>query len=586
MAFDGFTTAALVREFDDALRGGRINKIAQPEPDVIMLTARGKEGQHRIFLSASASLPLAYMTEKNRISPLTAPNFCMLLRKHVGSARITGITQPGLERVIEFHLEHLNDMGDLCSKVLVIELMGKHSNIIFCDDKGMILDSIKHIPASVSSVREVLPGRDYFIPQTTDKEDPLSVQEEGFVRAVFSKNQSIGKALMMGLTGVSPVMANEICFRACLDPDEYAPSLDENARLHLYRTFLHLTEQVQEGDFTPNIVYRGNLPVEFGVFLYQQYGPEYRVQTFPTVSAMLETYYAARDEVTRIRQKSADLRRVIQTCLERDRKKLQLQQKQLQDTEKKDKYRIYGELLNVYGYSAEEGARTLRAENYYTNEMIDIPLDPLLTAAQNSKKYFDRYNKLKRTQEALSVQAAQTASQVEHLESIAASLDIARDESDLSQIRQEMVESGYIRKHPGSEKNKKNVKAQTKSKPFHYLSQDGYDIYVGRNNYQNDELSFHFAGPEDWWFHAKKMPGSHVIVKSKDGEMPDRVFEDAGRLAAYYSSGRDNPKVEIDYVKRKQLRKPPAANPGFVIYHTNYSLMAEPDISCLKELDV
>ncbi len=585
MAFDGFTTAALVREFDTAFRGGRINKIAQPEPDALLLTARGKDGQEKIFLSASASLPLAYITRKSRVSPLTAPNFCMLLRKHIGNARITGITQPGLERVIQFHLEHVNEMGDICTKILVIELMGKHSNIIFLDDKGMILDSIKHISASVSSVREVLPGREYFIPRTQDKADPLSVSEQDFERMVFRRNQTISKALMMGLTGVSPVMANEICFRASLDPDEYAPSLDANARLHLFRTFLHLTEETREGCFTPNIVYRGSLPVEFGVFPYRQYGSEYRVQTFSTVSLMLETYYSARDEYTRIRQKSSDLRRVVQTCLERDRKKYQLQLKQLKDTEKKDKYRIYGELLNVYGYNAQEGAKTLRAENYYTDEMIDIPLDPLLTAAQNAKKYFDRYNKLKRTQEALSVQAAQTASQIGHLESIAASLDIARDEADLSQIRQEMVQSGYIKKHSDEKKNAKNVKVQSKSRPFHYLSQDGYDIYVGRNNFQNDELTFRFAGPEDWWFHAKKMPGSHVIVKGKDGPLPDRVYEDAGRLAAFYSSGKDNPKVEIDYVQRKHLRKPSGANPGFVIYHTNYSLVAEPELSGLTEVD-
>lgn len=585
MAFDGFTTAALVHELNDALCGGRINKIAQPEPDALLVTARGKDGQQKIFLSASASLPLAYITQKNRVSPLTAPNFCMLLRKHIGSARITGVTQPGLERVIRFHLEHRNDMGDLCSKVLVVELMGKHSNIIFLDEKEMILDSIKHIPGSVSSVREVLPGRQYFIPQTQEKEDPLTVSEESFYRNVCSRSQTVSKALMMSFTGISPVMANEICFRASIDPDEYSPSLTENARLHLYRVFLHLIEQTRECDFTPNIVYRGNIPVEFGVFPCQQFGPDYRTENYPTVSMMLESFYSSRDEYTRIRQKSSELRKVVQTCLDRERKKYQLQLRQLKDTEKKDRYRIYGELLNVYGYNVEEGARVLRAENYYTNEMIDIPLDPLLTAAQNAKKYFDRYNKLKRTSEALTDQTAQTDSQIQHLESIATSLDIARNESDLSQIRQEMVQSGYIRKHSGDTKNKNSLKASAKSRPIHYVSQDGYDIYVGRNNFQNDELTFHFAGPEDWWFHAKKMPGSHVIVKGKDEPMPDRVYEDAGRLAAYYSSGKDNPKVEIDYVQRKHLRKPPAANPGFVIYHTNYSLVAKPDLTGLVETD-
>ena len=585
MAFDGFTMAALVRELNDLLAGGRINKIEQPEPDALLITAKGPGGQQKVLLSASASLPLLYVTQKNRVSPLTAPNFCMLLRKHIGSARILSVTQPGLERAARFQLEHLNDMGDVCRKVLVLELMGKHSNVIFLDDREMILDSIKHIPANVSSVREVLPGRPYFIPQTQGKLDPMSVEESLFMETVFSKNQTIGKSLSMSLTGVSAVMANEICFRAGIDADEHAPSLDENTRIHLYHTFCLMTEQVREGDFSPNIVYRDGEPVEFGVFAYQQFGGEYRFRTFESVSMMLECYYSSREEVTRIRQKSADLRRVLQTCLERDRKKYQLQEKQLKDTEKKDKYRIYGELLNVYGYNVPEGAKVLRAENYYTNEEIDIPLDPTLSAAENSKKYFERYNKLKRTEEALTVQAAETARQIEHLESIAASLTIARDEADLSQIKEEMTQSGYIKRHTGSDKAKKNAKAQPKSKPFHYISADGYDMYVGRNNFQNDELTFRFADGDDWWFHAKKMPGSHVIVKGKDGEMPDRVFEEAGRLAAYYSSGRDNPKVEIDYIQRKHIKKPPASNPGFVIYHTNYSLVASPDISGIREVE-
>ena len=265
-------------------------------------------------------------------------------------------------------------------------------------------------------------------------------------------------------------------------------------------------------------------------------------------------------------------------------KKYQLQLKQLKDTEKKDKYRIWGELLNTYGYGITEGARSARVLNYYSNEEIDIPLDPRLSVSQNAVKYFDRYNKLKRTEEALTTQASETAEQIRHLESIAASLDIARNESDLSQIKEEMVLCGYTRSHPASPKNNKNAKAQARSKPFHYVSSDGYDIYVGRNNLQNDELTFRFASGDDWWFHAKKMPGSHVIVKGKGEEIPDRVFEEAGKLAAYYSSGRDNPKVEIDYIQRKHIRKPAAANPGFVIYHTNYSLIASPDISSLTEI--
>lgn len=580
MAFDGITIAAMVRELNNNLAGGRINKIAQPEGDELMITARGTEGQKRLLLSASASLPLIYFTEKNKVSPLTAPNFCMLLRKHIGSARIAGIRQPGLERVVEFDLEHLNELGDPCKKVLILELMGKHSNLIFCDDKNMILDSIKHVSSHMSSVREVLPGREYFITKTQDKWDPLTITQEEFLEHVCKKPVSAAKALYSSLTGLSPVIAEELCYRASIDGNDAMLSLNEVSCVHLYHTLQRMMEDVKEGNFTPNIIYRGEEPVEYGVFPFQQYGPEYHSVTFDSVSSMLETYYASKNILTRIRQKSADLRKIVQTALERNRKKLILQQKQMKDTAKKDKYKVYGELINTYGYSLPEGSRSLQALNYYTNEEITIPLDKTLTPAQNSKKYFDRYTKLKRTEEALTTQIADTESEIEHLESISNALDIARSESDLSQIKEELTQYGYIKRHYSS---KKGAKMQAKSKPFHYISSDGFDIYVGKNNFQNDELTFKFATGNDWWFHAKKMAGSHVVVKTKDGELPDRTFEEAGRLAAYYSKGRTAPKVEIDYIQKKHVKKPGGAKPGFVVYYTNYSLMAEPDISQLKE---
>lgn len=580
MAFDGITIAAMVRELNNNLAGGRINKIAQPEGDELMITARGTEGQKRLLLSASASLPLIYFTEKNKVSPLTAPNFCMLLRKHIGSARIAGIRQPGLERVVEFDLEHLNELGDPCKKVLILELMGKHSNLIFCDDKNMILDSIKHVSSHMSSVREVLPGREYFITKTQDKWDPLTITQEEFLEHVCKKPVSAAKALYSSLTGLSPVIAEELCYRASIDGNDAMLSLNEVSCVHLYHTLQRMMEDVKEGNFTPNIIYRGEEPVEYGVFPFQQYGPEYHSVAFDSVSSMLETYYASKNILTRIRQKSADLRKIVQTALERNRKKLILQQKQMKDTAKKDKYKVYGELINTYGYNLPEGSRSLQALNYYTNEEITIPLDETLTPAQNSKKYFDRYTKLKRTEEALTTQIADTESEIEHLESISNALDIARSESDLSQIKEELTQYGYIKRHYSS---KKGAKMQAKSKPFHYISSDGFDIYVGKNNFQNDELTFKFATGNDWWFHAKKMAGSHVVVKTKDGELPDRTFEEAGRLAAYYSKGRTAPKVEIDYIQKKHVKKPGGAKPGFVVYYTNYSLMAEPDISQLKE---
>ena len=580
MALDGITIANMVKELKDELEGGRMNKIAQPEPDELMLTVKGKNGQRRLLISASASLPLIYFTDKNKPSPMTAPNFCMLLRKHIGSARILKISQPGLERVIYMDFEHLNEMGDLCQKRLVVELMGKYSNIIFCDDNGNILDSIKHISANTSSVREVLPGRTYFIPETQEKEDPFLTTEESFMERVCKKPLPVSKAIYTSLTGISPVMAQEICYRASIDGSMPMDALGEMERIHLAHTFLRMIEDIRDGVFVPNIVYRDGEPVEFAAFTLQQYASGHTNQTFDSMSQVLEQYYAQKNVITRIRQKSADLRHVVQTALERNRKKYVIQQKQMKDTQKKDKFKVYGELINTYGYGLEPGCKSFQALNYYTNEEITIPLDETLTPAENAKKYFDKYNKMKRTQEALTTQLEETKSDIAHLESISTALDIALSESDLSQIKEELTEYGYIkRKYAGKKKG-----PQSKSKPFHYISSDGYHMYVGKNNFQNEELTFKFATGNDWWFHAKKMPGSHVIVKANNEELPDRTFEEAGRLAAYYSSGRTAPKVEIDYIQKKHVKKTPGGKPGFVIYHTNYSLNIEPDIRGIQEI--
>ncbi|MGI6006288.1 MAG: Rqc2 family fibronectin-binding protein [Ruminococcus sp.] len=580
MAFDGITIANIVSELNRTITGGKINKIAQPENDELLITVKNQKVQYRLFISASASLPLIYLTESNKPSPLTAPNFCMLLRKHIGSGKILSVTQPGLERIIQIKLEHLNEMGDVCRKYLMIEIMGKHSNIIFCDEDFMIIDSIKHVSSHMSSVREVLPGRDYFIPQTQEKLNPLTVSYETFRDQVLSRPLPVSKTLYLSLTGISPLTGEELCARASIDGGAPTDSLTEIEKEHLYHILFRLIEDVKSENFSPGIYYRNSDPVEYASFPLSIYTDLTRV-TYDSVSKMLESYYAEKNIVTKIRQKSAELRRIVQTSLERSNKKLILQKKQMKDTEKKEKYRIYGELINTYGYHLEPEARSFEAVNYYTNEMVTVPLDPALTPSENAKKYFDRYSKLKRTQEALTVLLKETYEEVEHLESISMALDIALSEDDLAQIKEELMEYGYIRRrHTGERKKKKNL-----SQPFHYISSDGYHMYVGKNNFQNEDLTFKFASGNDWWFHAKGQPGSHVIVKTGDGELPDRTFEEAGRLAAYYSKGRSAPKVEIDYTQRKNIKKPKGGKPGFVIYHTNYSLLIDPDISSIQLAD-
>ncbi|MBQ5558757.1 MAG: NFACT family protein [Lachnospiraceae bacterium] len=580
MAFDGIVISNLTKELSDHLVGGRINKIAQPEKDALLLTIKANSGQERLFISANASLPLVYLTDTNKPSPMVAPNFCMLLRKHLNSARIISITQPQLERIIKIEIEHLNELGDLCTKYLIIEIMGKHSNIIFVDDQNMIIDSIKHISGFVSSVREVLPGREYFIPQTQEKADPNTITEEDFIPAIFQKPLSLNKAIYTSLIGFSPLMANELCVRSSLDASLPTSAFSEMEQIHLYRNFERLMEDVTSGNFAPNIIYKDQKPVEYASVVLSSY-EGYETQNYETISKLLETYYAQKDLYSRMQQKSVDLRKIISNSLERSTKKYDLQLRQLKDTEKRDKYKVYGELINTYGYNVEEGAKSMTCLNYYTNEEITIPLDPTLSAIENGKKFFAKYNKLKRTFEALSVQTKETQDEIAHLESISSALDIATSNEDLSQIKEELIQFGYLKRRGPVGKKKK----QMSSKPMHFISSDGFHMYVGKNNFQNDELTFKFATGNDWWFHAKGIAGSHVVVKTEGNELPDRTFEEAGRLAGHFSKGSGQDKVEIDYTEKKNVKKPSGGKPGFVVYYTNYSLMISPDISGITEVN-
>lgn len=596
MAFDGVVIAALVEELKDRLIGARVTKIIQPEKDELILTLKNYD-QFRLLISADAGLPLIYLTDIAKEAPLQSPAFCMLLRKHIGTARITDIYQPDFERIINIEFEHYDEMGDLRHKVLIFELMGKHSNIIFCDDKGNIIDSIKRVPSSLSSVREVLPGREYFITKTVEKYNPLTVTEKEFTGMLTSSPCDIAKAVYGGITGISPLTANEIVFRSGIDPDIGANSLDADMAIHLYRVFGRFVDSIRESAFEPAIILKNGVPEEFSAIRLTSFEgkEEYSSKSFESISTMLGEYYSSRSTITRIRQRSSDLNRIVSNALAREVKKYELQLKQLEDTGKRDKYRLYGELLTTYGYSAQPEAKSITVNNYYTGEDITIPLDPDKSAIDNAKAYFDRYSKLKRTYEALSGFIVGTKADIEHLESIRIALDIARHEEDLSAIREELIEFGYMKDHSGKNSSSKGRGMRSGagkktgrriSEPFHYVTAEGYHIYVGKNNYQNDELTFRFASGNDWWFHAKGAAGSHVILKNpNEGEIPDRVFEQAAAAAAYYSKNRDNDKAEVDYLLKKNVKKPNSAKPGFVVYYTNYSMVAVPGIDGLTECD-
>ena len=502
MAFDGITVSNIVYELQNKIIGGRIYKIYQPEPDELNLIIKTPEGNYRLLLSANATLPLLYLTTENKNNPMTAPNFCMLLRKHIGNGRIVQIEQPQFERIVVFTIEHFDEMGDLCRKKLIIELMGKYSNIIFTDDQDLILDSIKRVGSQISSVREVLPGRSYEFPPDQDKRSPFEVDRAFYEDIMVLKPTTLVKMIYGSITGFSALIANEICYRAGLDGSNSTEILREGSdrngmelrrdradgdgsigsrcedpqessdKERLYEQLQAVIQVLREHQYTPGIYYdaEGD-PTEYASIELTMYSDARWVRQ-DSVSETLQEYYAAKSQVTRIRQKSSDLRKIVSTILERTAKKYDLQRSQLRDTEKRDTYRIYGELINTYGYGIEEGAKSFTALNYYTNEEIEIPLDPTLTPAENSKRYFARYNKLKRTYEALTEQLRQTETELYHLRSIQTSLELTLEDSDLADIRRELTEYGYVKSH-GFQKKKERV---VKSKPFHYISSDGYHI--------------------------------------------------------------------------------------------------------------
>lgn len=578
MALDGITVAALAAEIREKCMGGRITRIAEPESNEILLTVRS-QSQYRLLLSADPSLPLVYLTSQNKPSPMTAPGFLMLLRKHLQGGRIVSVEQPGLERVIRIGVEHLNELGDLCRKALIIELMGKYSNLIFVDDEDRILDAIRRVPPGMSSVREVLPGRPYFLPNTQNKTDPLSISAGDFARLFDGSHSPVEKAVGGSLTGLSPIAAREIVSLAGFEGAECAGELSEAQRLCLFEALQRFLEPVRSGSFSPRIYLHHGRQLDFSAVPLSVYAAE-DLRSFGSMSEAMEAFFAEKSAGTRIRQRSADLRHILQLALERTSRKLDLQKKQLKDTEKRDKLKRYGELLKAYSYLAEPGAKELVCSDWNDGgKDVAVPLDETLSASENAQKYFERYQKLKRTFEATSQQIAETEADLAYLQSVAAHLAAAESEADLIGIKAELAETGWIRKNRNPGKKEKAPKA---GQPLRFISSDGFTVLVGKNNLQNEEVTFKLASGSDWWFHVKGMPGSHVVVQAQGKELPDRTFEEAAALAAWYSSAPRGEKAEVDYTRRREIKKPGLYKPGMVIYHTNYSMMVIPALLPLQ----
>lgn len=586
MALDGITTSAIVSELKSALVGGRIDKIHQPVADEIRMTIRGLgSGAKKVIISANSAHPRIHLTESTRENPMTAPLFCMVMRKHIAGGKIVDICQPNFERIIILRVESANEMGDITTKNLILEIMGKHSNLILTDENGKILDSIKRVTHEKSSVREVLPGKEYVFPPSQDKKNPLEAERGDFLFSLhLQEGRKLQEFIYQTYTGISPIMAGEICSRAGLDSSNSCQETTIEEGERLFDAFNKTMAEIKSAVYQPAIYYQkeNNRIVDFAVLEMTQFSGLQK-KSFDSVSALLEGFYQERDNAAHIRQKAHDMRRLIMSNIERCVKKKEIQLKTRRETKGMELWKKKGELLTANIYAVPQGVTTFKTIDYYEADMpeIEIAIDPAKTPAENAQKYFSKYNKAKRTLAALEIQEKQNEEELVYLESVLNALENAKDDADLSEIRTELAESGFIRRQV----QKKGAQKPKKSKPLHYVSSDGYDIFVGKSNLQNDELTLRMAEPTDIWMHTKDIPGSHVIIRTGGkSELPEATMEEAANLAAFYSKAKNSSMVPVDYTQRKNIKKPNGAKPGMVIYLTNRTIYITPDENRVNQM--
>ena len=573
MPLDAICLSALVEELRAALLGGKIDKIYQPGRDEVVLHVRGAAGNVKLLLSASPSQPRAQLTELSRENPGTPPMFCMLLRKHLTGGRILDITQPPMERLVDFRLETIDELGDRVERRLVLECMGRRANLILLDADGRIVDCLRRVDGDMSSRRQVLPGMFYRLPPTPDKLNPFTCAEEE--RAAVLANpmgKSLEKVLLDGFTGLSPLIARELVFRSEEQSGRLAEELDK------------LRNDVKEKRFAPYLLLREDKPVDFTFLPILQYGPETECRRCGSFSELLDGFYEVRDQAERTRQRGQDLIRSVTNARDRVARKLANQERELEATFDRERLRELGDILTSNLHVMERGMEVLRAVDFYDPECreIEIRLDPLLYPQQNAAKYYKNYNRAKTAEKMLTIQIEKGEKELEYLNSVLESIALAEGERDLQEIRQELTGTGYLRRQKTAAKREKRLSG----KPMEFRSSSGLRISVGKNNSQNDQLTTKMASRGDIWFHTQKIHGSHVILWT-GGEDPDaRSLQEAAALAAYYSQARESKKVPVDYTPVKYVKKPAGARPGMVIYTTYQTAYVDPDGELARRLRV
>lgn len=573
MPLDALCLTAVAEELRPVLEGAKIDKIYQPTRDEVVLFLRGQGENVRLLLSANPGHPRAHLTTLTRENPDKPPMFCMLLRKHLLGGRILELNQPPLERILDFRLETIDELGDRVERRLVLEAMGRSANLILLDGEGRIIDCIRRIDGDLSKgQRQVLPGLFYRQPPVPDKLNPFTLSEDELLAALDNPTQREPEKLLMDtFTGLSPLIARELAFRA-------------GGAEGLYSALLKLRKDVKENNFTPYLLVRDGKPVDFSFLPILQYGPETESIRQESFSVMLDGFYERREAAERVRQRGQDLVKTVTNARDRTARKLANQEKELAATLDREKLREQGDIITSNLHVMEKGMTVLKAMNFYDPECreIEIKLDPLLTPQLNAAKYYKEYNKAKTAEKMLTLQIEKGERELEYLNSVLENLELAEGERDLGEIRQELTDTGYLRRAKTAAKREKRVAG----KPMEFRSSAGLRITVGKNNSQNDQLTTKMAYKSDIWLHTQKIHGSHVILWLEGGEADAQSLTEAAVLAATFSQARESTRVPVDYTPVKYVKKPAGSRPGMVIYTTYQTAVVDPDPELAKRLRV
>ena len=588
MAFDAGMLSAVINEINVLSGGARIEKVYQPSKDEIIIQMRSFEGGKKLLINAGGNNPRIGFTEATRENPQNPPMFCMLLRKYLNGARLDGVRQAGFERVVFLDFTTRDEMGFECKRVLIVEIMGKYSNLIFADGEMKIISALKTVDFTTSSLRQVLPGMRYELPPAQDKKNPLEETKEGFFESAraFPSERGADKFISSNYLGISSTVAREIVFRASKETDT---SLGECNGESLWREFSTVVSMIKENRYEPSIVLKkeSGAPVEYAFCRLTQYESDsFLINDVKSVGKLLDLFYEGRDREVRVKQYASDLLKILSNAHTRISKKLEAQRMELGECEKGEEYKKLGDMITANIYMLKRGMKSVTLTDY-ENMLPDgsfaectVELDERLSPAANAQRMYKKYNKSKSAKVALTKQIALGEEEEKYIDTVFDALSRAETPSDLSEIREELYRSGY------ASKMKSYVRAKAPKPVFlEYKTSGGYRVVCGKNNMQNEQITFKMAEKTDYWFHAKNVPGSHVLMMCA-GEEPDaKDFTEAAEIAALNSKA-EGENVAVDYTYAKNVKKPPSSKPGFVIYHTNWTAYVTPDKEKVDQLKV